>query len=217
MSAQTLSKVLLTVTLFSMIFFVCPRGVKASSLRIKVIFDNVPYTEQLQTAWGFSCIIEGISQVILFDTGSNGNILLSNMKRMGIDPRSVKVVFLSHIHGDHTGGLNVFLQTNPRVIVYLPASFPPSYQNLITGLGSQYKTLEKPKKLFGQVYTTGELGSRIKEQSLIIDTPKGLVIVTGCAHPGIVQIVSQTQNWLQKKVYLLVGGFHLEGQPQREL
>ena len=47
--------------------------------------------------------------------------------------------------------------------------------------------------------------------------PKGLVIVTGCAHPGIVQIVSQAKNWLRKKVYLLVGVFHLEGQPQREL
>jgi 7,8-dihydropterin-6-yl-methyl-4-(beta-D-ribofuranosyl)aminobenzene 5'-phosphate synthase len=217
MGKRTTSKVLLTVTLFIMVFFMCTRDVKASSLRIKVIFDNVPYTEQLKTAWGFSCIIERISQVILFDTGSDGNILLSNMEKMGIDPRDIDVVFLSHIHGDHTGGLSAFLQKNPNVIVFLPASFPPSFQDSITGLGSKFKTLEKPEKLFGQVYTTGELGSRIKEQSLIIDTPKGLVIVTGCAHPGIVQIVSQAQNWLQKKVYLLVGGFHLEGQPQRGL
>jgi len=217
MTKRTPSKVLVTVTLFIMIFFACTRQAKPSVFRIIVIFDNVCYSEQLKTAWGFSCIIEGISQVVLFDTGSDGDILLSNMKKMGIDPKDVKVVFLSHIHGDHTGGLSVFLETNPSVVVYLPASFPSSFKDSIMGLGSQFKTLEKPEKLFGQVYTSGELGSRIKEQSLIIDTPKGLVIVTGCAHPGIVQIVSQAKNWLQKKVYLLVGGFHLGGQSQKEL
>ena len=195
----------------------CAGQFKPSLLRIRVIFDNVRYNEQLKSAWGFSCIIEGMSQVILFDTGSDGNILLSNLRKMGINLRDVDAVFLSHIHGDHTGGLSVFLQTNPSVIVYLPASFPPSSRESITGSGSQFKTLEKPEKLFDQVYTTGELGFWIKEQSLVIDTPKGLVIVTGCAHPGIVQIVSRAKNWLRKKVYLLVGGFHLEGQPQREL
>jgi 7,8-dihydropterin-6-yl-methyl-4-(beta-D-ribofuranosyl)aminobenzene 5'-phosphate synthase len=207
----------LSLTLFIMIFFICAKQAKASFFRIMVIFDNVSYNKQLKSAWGFSCIIEGMSRVILFDTGSDGNILLSNMKKMGIDPRDVEMVFLSHIHGDHTGGLSVFLQANSSAIVYLPASFPPSFQDSITSQGSKFKTLEKPENLFGQVYTTGELGSWIKEQSLVIDTPKGLVIVTGCAHPGIVQIVSRAKDWLKKNVYLLVGGFHLAGQTQREL
>jgi 7,8-dihydropterin-6-yl-methyl-4-(beta-D-ribofuranosyl)aminobenzene 5'-phosphate synthase len=217
MSERVPSKSSVSITLLIMVLFMWTGQAKASVLRIRVIFDNVRYNEQLKTAWGFSCVIEGTSQLILFDTGSDGNILLSNMKKMGIDPKEVKVVFLSHIHSDHTGGLNVFLRTNPSVVVYLPTSFPPPFKDSITGLGSQFKTLEKPEKLFGQVYTTGELGSRIKEQSLIIDTPKGLVIVTGCAHPGIVQIVRQAKNWLHKEVYLLVGGFHLEGQSRKEL
>jgi 7,8-dihydropterin-6-yl-methyl-4-(beta-D-ribofuranosyl)aminobenzene 5'-phosphate synthase len=205
------------ITFCIIVFFVPAAQAKLSFLRIKVIFDNVRYNEQFESAWGFSCIIEGMQQVILFDTGSDGNILLANMRKTGVDPRKVEAVFLSHIHGDHTGGLSAFLQQNPEVTVYLPASFPASFQKSITALGSRFKTLEKPEKLFGQVHTTGELGSWIKEQSLVIDTPRGLVIVTGCAHPGIVQIVSQTKNWLQKKVFLVVGGFHLEGQPQREL
>jgi 7,8-dihydropterin-6-yl-methyl-4-(beta-D-ribofuranosyl)aminobenzene 5'-phosphate synthase len=216
MSERISSKVSVTIILFIMIFFMCAGQAKPSVFRIRFVFDNVRYNEQLKPAWGFSCIIEGISKVILFDTGSDGVMLLSNMKKMGIDPRDVEVVFLSHIHSDHTGGLSVFLQTNPSV-VYLPASFPSPFKDSITGLGSQFKTLEKPEKLFEQVYTTGELGSRIKEQSLIIDTSKGLVIVTGCAHPGIVQIVSQAKKWLHKKAYLLVGGFHLEGQSRKEL
>ena len=49
----------------------------------------------------------------------------------------------------------------------------------------------------------------IKEQSLIIDSKKGLIAVTGCAHPGIVNIVKKVKKLIKKdKVYLVVGGFH---------
>jgi len=207
----------LTTILVAMVFFSYRGQAKSPFLRIRVVFDNVRYAKQLESAWGFSCIIEGMPQVILFDTGLDGNILLANMKKMGIDPRTVDAVFLSHLHGDHTGGLGIFLQQHPGVTVYLPASFPASFQKSITALGSKVRALDKPTKLFDKVYTSGELGTWIKEQSLVIDTPKGLVIVTGCAHPGVVPIVSATKNWLQKEVYLLMGGFHLDGQPLREL
>jgi 7,8-dihydropterin-6-yl-methyl-4-(beta-D-ribofuranosyl)aminobenzene 5'-phosphate synthase len=206
-----------TISLVTLVLLLNMGQAKSPLLRIRVIFDNVRYARQLETAWGFSCIIEGMPQVILFDTGSDGNILLANMAKMGIDPRNVDAVFLSHIHNDHIGGLRVFLQQNPRITVYLAASFPASFKKSITATGAEVKALGQPEKLFDKVYTTGELGSWMKEQSLVIDTLKGLVIVTGCAHPGVVQIVSQTKNWLHKEVYLLMGDFHLEGQPLREL
>ena len=205
------------IILSTIVLFSYAGQVKPAFVEIRVISDNVSYSKQLESAWGFSCIIEGMPQVILFDTGSDGNILLTNMQKMGIDPRKVDAVFLSHLHGDHTGGLGAFLLQNPQVTVYLPASFPASFQESITALGSECRALDKPLKLFDNVYASGETGSWIKEQSLIIDTPKGLVIITGCAHPGIVEIVSQTMNWLQKEVYLVMGGFHLEGQPLGEL
>jgi 7,8-dihydropterin-6-yl-methyl-4-(beta-D-ribofuranosyl)aminobenzene 5'-phosphate synthase len=206
-----------TIILVAMVFFSSIGQARSPFLRIRVVFDNVRYAEQLESAWGFSCIIEGMPQVILFDMGSDGNILLANMKKMGVDPRSVQAVFLSHIHGDHIGGLGAFLQQNPEVTVYLPASFPASFRQSVTALGAKVRALDKPEKLFDKVYTSGELGSWIKEQSLVIDTSKGLVIITGCAHPGVVPIVSHTKHRLQKEVYLLMGGFHLGGQPLTEL
>jgi 7,8-dihydropterin-6-yl-methyl-4-(beta-D-ribofuranosyl)aminobenzene 5'-phosphate synthase len=203
--------------LVAMVFLPYMGQAKSPFLRITVVYDNVRYAEQLESAWGFSCIIQGLPKVILFDTGADGNVLLANMKKMGIDPGKVDAVILSHIHGDHSGGLGVFLQQNPRVTVYLPASFPATFKESITARGSKFKAVDKPEKLFDKVYSTGEMGSWTKEQSLVMDTPKGLVIITGCAHPGVVQIVSQTKHWLQKEVYLLMGGFHLEGQPLEEL
>jgi len=56
-------------------------------------------------------------------------------------------------------------------------------------------------KICKNTYSTGELGSwikgEIKEESLIIKTSKGLVIITGCAHPGIVEIVKKAKQMLK--------------------
>ena len=44
---------------------------------------------------------------------------------------------------------------------------------------------------------------------MILDTSKGLVVITGCAHPGIVDIVRKAKEILDKEIYLVFGGFHL--------
>lgn len=72
---------------------------------ITVVFDNNPYKEGLATSWGFSCVVGGTEKTILFDTGGEGSILSANMDALGIDPAEIDVVVLSHIHGDHVGGL----------------------------------------------------------------------------------------------------------------
>ncbi len=35
------------------------------------------------------------------------------------------------------------------------------------------------------------------------------MIVTGCAHPGIVNIIESAQEKLKQPIYLVMGGFHL--------
>ena len=79
-------------------------------LKITVVYNNYPYKEDLETGWGFSCLVEGADKTILFDTGGDGAVLLGNMDKLRIDPAVVDVVVLSHIHGDHTGGLEDFLE-----------------------------------------------------------------------------------------------------------
>ncbi len=87
-------------------------------LSITVSYDNNPYKERLTTAWGFSCVIRGTEKTILFDTGGNGSILLTNMEKLGINPKEVDLVVLSHIHGDHVGGLASFLGKRGQVLNY---------------------------------------------------------------------------------------------------
>ena len=188
-----------------------------SQLCLHVVFNNVPYKAGLETGWGFSCLIEGLDKTVLFDTGGNGDILLSNMQRLGLGPGGVDAIVLSHIHSDHTGGLGAFLASNPDVTVYIPESFPAPFRREIKRLGAAIETVSGPQQLMDSVYSTGEMGWAIKEQTLIVNTRKGLVVITGCAHPNVADLAEQAQAYLGKVIYLLMGGFHLGGRSDAEI
>jgi len=180
------------------------------NLTITVVYDNNPYKEELETSWGFSCVIAGAGKTILFDTGEDGLLLLSNMKKLAIEPNSIDAVVLSHIHGDHTGGLDDFLKQNSDVEVYLLKSFPEKFKERVRGYGSKIVEVEQDCKICENVYSTGQLGTLIKEQALIVRTDKGLILITGCAHPGIVKILNRAKGILKEDIFLVMGGFHLE-------
>ena len=182
-------------------------GVK--NLTITVTYDNNPYKKELETKWGFAAFVTGSDKTILFDTGG-GRLLLENMEKLAIDPNGVDVVVLSHIHRDHTGGLASFLEKNHNVTVYLPRSFPKKFKDNVRDHGAGTIEVEESMQICENVYSTGQLGKLIKEQSLIIRTEKGLVIVIGCAHPGIVNIVNTAKDLIRDDILLVMGGFHLE-------
>ena len=173
------------------------------------VYDNYQVDRRLKTAWGFATIVETPKDSILFDTGGDSEILLFNMEKLGINPISVKKVVISHIHGDHVGGLGGFLEKNSSVTVFIPSSFPKSIKDMITEKGAKFVEISGARKISDFVYTTGELYGPPEEQSLVIDSRKGLVVITGCAHPGIVNIVRKAKELLKKdKVFLVLGGFH---------
>lgn len=183
-----------------------------------IVYNNVSWDENLTTAWGMSCLIDFEDKSLLFDTGGNGSILLDNMKRLKIDPKRIDIVVLSHIHTDHVGGLWSLLRENSDIIIYLPESFPEDFKNRIRKSGARFISVRKPTEICENIYSTGELGGvRMKEQSLIIDTPRGLVVVTGCAHPGIVNIVMKAKELLKDKIHLVLGGFHLMAYSEEEV
>lgn len=168
-------------------------------MRITIVYDNDVYKEGLEADWGFSCLV-GMENTpkILFDTGANGSMLLRNMKKLDIDPSSVDEVFISHSHWDHIGGLPDFLKVNKDVKVYVPASYPaPSGAKEVV-------SVKEPLQIHENIFSTGEL--RGIEQSLVVKTEKGLVVIAGCSHPGVGNILKAASQF--GKAYALIGGLH---------
>ncbi len=180
-----------------------------NDLAITVTYDNNPCKQGLVTAWGFSATFTGTEKTILLDTGG-GRSLLDNMEKSAIEPDSIDVVVLSHIHGDHTGGLGSFLEKNTNVTIYLPKSFPKRLKDNARDYGAKIVEVKESLKICENVYSTGQLGKWIKEQSLIIRTDNGLLVVSGCAHPGILNIVNAAKDLIKDDILLVMGGFHLE-------
>ncbi len=183
---------------------------KVGTVSITVLYDNYQMEKGLQTDWGFSCLIEAGKMKLLFDTGESGEILLSNMAILSIDPKSIDYIFLSHFHHDHTGGLNYFLKKNSDVTIYYPQSFPDQLIEEMKNSGSKLVPVSSFHELQTNIFSLGELDGGIPEQSLAIRTPKGIVVITGCAHPGIINILERAKSFFPNEaIYLAMGGFHL--------
>jgi len=102
---------------------------EGQAMRLTIIYDNNVFDERLQTEWGFACWGEYGEANELFDSGGSVSVLLSNMSVLGLDPQAIDVVVLSHIHGDHTGGMEGVLATGVHPEVYVPVTFPTRYKN----------------------------------------------------------------------------------------
>jgi 7,8-dihydropterin-6-yl-methyl-4-(beta-D-ribofuranosyl)aminobenzene 5'-phosphate synthase len=181
-----------------------------------VIYDNNPYLPGLRTDWGFACLVETIHAPVLFDTGQDGTILLQNLGELGLDPAQIDMVVLSHIHGDHIGGLQALLDQGIEPIVVVPAAFPESFKR---GIRKQTHLVElaEPAEIREGIYTTGAMGSTIVEQALAVCSEAGTVVITGCAHPGVVEMTARAKEVTGQEIALVIGGFHLGGASQEKI
>jgi len=166
-------------------------------MKISIIYDNEAFREDLKGDWGFSCLVEVYDRRILFDTGAKSSILFENMKKLNIEPKAMDEIFISHDHWDHTGGLTDFLKINP-VKVYLPLSCQKTYG------ASEAVKIKESIEIHENIFSTGELENI--EQSLVVKTQKGLVVIVGCSHPGVKNILKAASQW--GEVYALIGGLH---------
>ena len=166
-------------------------------MKITIIYDNEAAEVGLRADWGFSCLVEAYNKRILFDTGANGTLLLENMKKLNIEPTMIDEVFISHAHWDHMGGLSDFLLINPTK-VYIPSSCPEPH-----GAREVFK-VKQALKIHENIFSTGELKNR--EQSLIVKMEKGLIVIVGCSHPGVKNILEGASQFGKPKA--LIGGLH---------
>lgn len=183
-------------------------------ITLTVVYDNNAFDARLRTAWGFACWIEIDGLSVLFDTGGDGPTLLGNLAALGLDPQEIDIVVLSHEHDDHTGGLQVLLDANDHLAVYMPRAFPESLKARVRERATLVE-VDGSVQIAERVWSLGSMGTSPVEQSLVIQSSQGLIVVTGCAHPGIVGIVRAASE--MGRIHMVLGGFHLRDKSAAEI
>lgn len=182
---------------------------------IKIIYDNCKENKDLQEGWGFSCLVDLGHRKILFDTGADSQAFFSNLQKLNIHCDEITDVVYSHKHSDHVAGFEEImgkLKRNSRL--FLPKKFPSKKlpSTIHTEIVDDFKRIDSG--IYSLVLKGGFF---LYEQALIIETQNGLVVITGCAHPGIIRLLQEAQKRLKQPIHLVLGGFHLFRSKQSQI
>lgn len=177
---------------------------KNNRVKLSIVYDNNS-KPGFKSGWGFSCLVEVDNKKILFDTGCEGHGLLYNLNKLENDTKNIDIIVLSHQHWDHTGGLFDLLELNNNVEVFALESFSKHLKGEIRKR-AKLKEVNAKQKIIDNVYTTGLISNDPDEQSLILETTKGVIVIVGCSHPGVDKILGIAKDY--GKIYAIIGGFH---------
>jgi 7,8-dihydropterin-6-yl-methyl-4-(beta-D-ribofuranosyl)aminobenzene 5'-phosphate synthase len=179
-----------------------------NAVHVTIIYDNYQDNKNLDTDWGFACLVEYQGKQLLFDAGRKAELYKKNVNLLDIHPEKIPTLFISHEHGDHTAGVPWLTEVNPSIKCYLPS--PYALQLKAKGkLPPNSQTVTEPTHLYGPFYSTGDSFEAFKEQGLVVKTENGGVLITGCGHPGAVPMVDVAEKKLGIRVHTVIGGLHL--------
>lgn len=184
---------------------------------IKILYDNYVHVDGCEADWGYSILIDGLEKTILFDTGTKPEIFEANFIKAGTDAGEIDYLVFSHEHSDHTAGITAFVKMKTGIPVIIPHSFTGQFKSSLVKHGLEPLLVNEHAKICNNLYTSGEFDYEIAEQALILDTKSGLVVMTGCCHPGIIQMLKKIKSDFNKKIYMVFGGFHLLEKSDKEM
>ncbi|MDD3374342.1 MAG: MBL fold metallo-hydrolase [Candidatus Omnitrophica bacterium] len=181
-------------------------------MQIRILFDNQSINSSFQSGLGFSCLL---GDDVLFDTGADGLSLERNIQAFGVDVSLIKHIVISHDHWDHIGGLWWVLEKIENATVYICPGFSHEFINKLESTNANIVECVSPLPITDRIWTTGQIEGRYKdqaifEQSIVLRGNQNISVVTGCAHPGIVEILREIKSSFPKdSIDFVLGGFHL--------
>lgn len=189
---------------------------------IKVLVENTAVSEEYGKVHGLCLYIETANHKILFDLGPD-KLFLENADKLGVKIDEIDTVVISHGHYDHGGALGLFLQHNHKAQVYVhKKAFEKHFSRklgLYIGIGldaslashEQIILTEGNLKLDEELMIISDVKERdlYPRQSLLIREGEHKVLLAGCAHCGIVNILNKANRDLGQPVTHVVGGFHI--------
>jgi 7,8-dihydropterin-6-yl-methyl-4-(beta-D-ribofuranosyl)aminobenzene 5'-phosphate synthase len=208
-----------------------PLAAKVRSLEVRILSTMLADDDGFGE-WGFSALVIADGHRILFDTGAHPDTVLRNVRALKIDLSNVPDVILSHHHIDHTAGLVTLRREYPNALsrahvgkgIFLSRKNGkmPTIKADYEAAGGSFIEYDQPGEMFPGVWLTGPVprkypeknygGSDIlpEDQSLIIDTDKGLVLISGCGHAGVINTIDYANAKIRRApLHAAIGGFHL--------
>lgn len=187
---------------------------------------------------GLSILIEA-GEKILFDAGQS-RLFLENSATCGKDIESVKTIVLSHGHYDHGNGLSNFFgrrlichpgcfikryRREKRAYIGLNFDINVAANNFALQMAKAPLAITDNITFLGQIPRLNDFENRstpffdengnpdhvIDDSAIAIKTQDGLVIVSGCAHSGICNIIDYARKVMRtSEIVAVIGGFHLK-------
>ena len=204
-------------------------------MKLTVLTENTAVSPEFRAVHGLSLYLETKDLKILFDVGP-GDQFLHNSEKLGLDMSKVDVCVISHGHNDHGGGLETFLGCNHTAPVYLSDM---AFENCYAGskyIGLDKNLKEHPQvKLVPSHFSPAEgtailgkiLGDTmlpkananllcdngpdpfLHEQVMLVEEDGFLLLLGGCAHRGILNIMECAKSFYGRYPDAVVSGFHL--------
>lgn len=180
----------------------------AGAVTITYLYDNTTSAPGTKSDWGFACLVESNGRRVLFDTGANPEVLQANLAALRVDLGRLDAVVFSHDHGDHTAGVAA-LGARPGLPAFFPSTFSERTRAAFAAQQLKLVPVDAPTEVVPGMMTGGRIGTAIPEHALVADSPEGLVVVVGCAHPGIAEMLRGIATGRGRPVHAVIGGFHL--------
>ena len=202
------------------------------------VLSEMRAKDGFESEHGLSFLIEVDRKKILFDTGAS-NLYIRNAAKLGIDLQEVDRIVLSHGHWDHGNGLEYMkgkpLICHPGCFVKRYRKSGKDYLGLSLSqeeLSEHFnlETFRRPIRLSDHLWFLGEIPRKndfeaqttkyvledgaddyiMDDSGLVVITNKGLVIISGCAHSGICNMIEHARRVTGiPEVKAVIGGFHL--------
>ena len=189
-------------------------------MKVTVLMENTS-PGSLIREHGLSLHLSYRGHSVLLDAGSSGRFT-DNAAALGVDLSAAEAAALSHGHWDHADGLGAFFACNTAAVVYArPAALLPRYREkdgsyngvspaLVEQFRGRFDLADGPREILPGLHLIPD--SVDHEQSLVAETDRGLVVMNSCCHAGAGYIVKDIlARFPGRKVYAIVGGFHLMG------
>jgi 7,8-dihydropterin-6-yl-methyl-4-(beta-D-ribofuranosyl)aminobenzene 5'-phosphate synthase len=170
--------------------------------------------------------LSGIRQVVLSHNHTDHTAGLGAIRQQFPDGATASVIYIANGFFIRTAGLVGMLKTDSAAYVTS---------------GGRFIVIDRPQQIAPAVYLTGPIPRRYPEKnyppgrtlvtpggvvednvpddmSMVIRTKRGLVVLTGCGHAGIVNTLEYVQQQFPgEKVVAVLGGMHLLDAKQEQL